>query len=188
MREFKSGLGETLKYGYINQATFIQWLKQNSHAILQQDLSKLTQLIAKCCQFKAQIVEKDEKESGIRALLNLGHTFAHAIETYTNYKQYTHGEAVAIGMVMAAELSVLIKRSDNNLRKELEKNLQDFKLLTKLPKDIDAKQLVKLMRLDKKVINKKHRLILIKKFGESFIQTDVCEKDILQAIKNCQQQ
>ena len=185
-REFKSGLGETLKYGYINQEQFIEWLKINSQAIIQQDLNILTELIARCCHFKSEIVQKDEKESGIRALLNLGHTFAHAIETYTNYKQYTHGEAVAIGMVMAAELSVILKLADNNLRKELEKNLQDFNLLTMLSKQIDASALVELMRLDKKVINNKHRLILIKKFGESIIQTNVCEKDILQAIENCQ--
>ncbi len=186
LREFKSGLGETLKYGYINQAPFIKWLDRNSSAILAQDMPILTEVIAKCCQFKAEIVQQDEKESGIRALLNLGHTFAHAIETHSNYQLYTHGEAVAIGMVMAAELSVILNIASNNLRKELEKNLQDFQLLTKLPKEIDTVALVELMRLDKKVLANKHRLILIKKIGETEIHTDVCEKDILQAIKNCQ--
>ncbi|MBL4660905.1 MAG: 3-dehydroquinate synthase [Alcanivoracaceae bacterium] len=188
LREYKSGLGETVKYGLINKPQFTTWLTNNATVINNQETSVLTQLIAKCCQYKAEIVQQDEKESGIRALLNLGHTFAHAIETYTQYTTYTHGEAVAIGMVMAAELSDLINISDShNLRKELEKHLQDFHLKIMLPKAIDANKLVELMRLDKKVINNRHRLILMKSIGNAFIQKDVCEKDILQSIKNCQQ-
>jgi len=185
-REFKSGLGETIKYGLINQIEFKYWLQENAKHILNQDLSTLTKLIAKCCQFKADIVQKDEKESGIRALLNLGHTFAHAIETITNYKRYTHGEAVAIGMVIAAELSDILELSKGSLKKELQKHLHDFQLLTKLPKDINAPQLLKLMRLDKKVVNGKHRLILMKSLGDALIQTGVCEENILQALLNCQ--
>jgi 3-dehydroquinate synthase len=188
LREFKSGLGETVKYGLINQPQFKLWLEQHRDEINNQQLSVLTELIAECCQFKTEIVQQDENESGIRALLNLGHTFAHAIETYTAYKTYTHGEAVAIGMVMAAELSDLINvTSDSNLRKELEKHLQHFHLNTMLATGIDANELVKLMRLDKKVINNKHRLVLMKSIGRAYIELDVCEKDILQAIINCQQ-
>ena len=185
-RELKSGLGETIKYAFINQPRFKQWLQEHSTQIIELDLSIICQLIAKCCKYKKEIVQQDEKESGIRALLNLGHTFAHAIETYTHYKDYTHGEAVAIGMVMAAQLSVDLGVANDNLRKELEKNLQDFNLLTKLPSNINATKLVELMRLDKKVINNSHRLILLKSIGNAFIQNDVCEKDILQAILSCQ--
>ncbi|MFK8011094.1 MAG: 3-dehydroquinate synthase [Marinicellaceae bacterium] len=185
-REFKSGMGETIKYGLINQIEFKQWLESHSTDILNQDLSILTQLIAQCCQFKAEIVQQDEKESGIRALLNLGHTFGHAIETHTNYVRYTHGEAVAIGMVMAAELSDLLKLSDGTLRKETQKHLQDFQLLSMLPTDIDAHHIVRLMRFDKKVVNNNHRLILMKALGDAIIQQNVCEQDILKAIKNCQ--
>lgn len=186
IKEFKSGLGEVIKYGFINQPQFIQWLGDNSTSINNQDLNTISKLIALCCRFKAEVVQQDEKESGIRALLNLGHTFAHAIETLTAYKTYTHGEAVAIGMVMAAELSVLLKISNQHLRLDVEKHLQDFQLKTKLPKEINAKQLVKLMRLDKKVMNNNHRLILMKSMGQAFIHSNVCEKDILQAITNCQ--
>ena len=185
-REFRSGLGETLKYGFINQPQFKQWLQEHSSEIVNLNLPLICQLIAKCCKYKKEIVQKDEKESGIRALLNLGHTFAHAIETYTHYIDYTHGEAVAIGMVMAAQLSVNLGIANNNLRKELEKHLQDFNLLTKLPKTINATKLVELMRLDKKVINNSHRLILLKSIGNAFIQNNVCEKDILQAILSAQ--
>ncbi len=186
IREFKSGLGEAIKYGFINQPDFLLWMREHSCAILQCDLSIISELISACCQFKTEIVQQDEKESGIRALLNLGHTFGHAIETITGYKQYSHGEAVAIGMVMAAELSVILNLSDDNLRKELEKHLQDFNLQIKLTKDINATSLVELMRLDKKVINHKHRLILMKSIGEAFIQTNVCEENILKAITHCQ--
>lgn len=188
LREFKSGLGETIKYGLINQPQFKVWLEEHRFEINNQQLSVLTELITECCQYKADIVQQDEKESGIRALLNLGHTFAHAIETYTGYQTYTHGEAVAIGIVMAAELSDLIHVTSNlNLRKELENHLQHFQLNTMLDKGIDATELVKLMRLDKKVINNKHRLILMKSIGQAYIELDVCEKDILQSIINCQQ-
>lgn len=185
-KEFKSGLGEVLKYGLINQPEFTSWLKDNSSYIIAYDLPILSELISRCCKFKADIVQQDEKESGVRALLNLGHTFAHAIEAYTNYNTYSHGEAVSIGMVIAAELSCFLKLSGTKLRKELIKHLQDFELLTKLPKSIDVHTLVRLMRLDKKVINNKHRLILLRSLGDAFIQADVCEKDILQALKNCQ--
>jgi len=185
-REFKSGLGEVIKYGFINQPQFISWLDENSSLINNHDLHTISELIAFCCRFKTEVVQKDEKESGIRALLNLGHTFAHAIETYTSYEVYTHGEAVAIGMVMAAELTVLLEISHPHLRLDVEKHLQDFQLETKLSKEVDAKQLVKLMRLDKKVTNNSHRLILMKSMGNAFIHSNVCEKNILQAIINCQ--
>ena len=185
-KEVKSGLGEVVKYAYINQPQFKQWLESKSDKINQLDMKIMGELIKQCCEFKKDIVQQDEKEAGIRALLNLGHTFAHAIETYTEYRKYTHGEAVAIGMVMAAELSGIISASSTNLRKELEKHLQVFGLLTMLPSEIDANQLVKLMRLDKKAMHNNHRLILMKSIGKAFIQTNVCEKDILQAIKRCQ--
>lgn len=186
-KEYQSGLGEVIKYAFINQIDFKEWLKNNCQSILQQDANVLTSMVAKCCEYKADIVEQDEKESGVRALLNLGHTFGHAIETYTGYDTYAHGEAVAIGMVMAAELSELLNvTAVTNLRKELEKILQDFHLQTMLPVSIDANALVRLMRLDKKVINNKHRLILLKDVGKAYIQRDVCEEQILQAIINCQ--
>jgi 3-dehydroquinate synthase len=185
-QEYKSGLGEAIKYGFINQPQFISWMQKHAHSINNLDLTTLTSLITQCCQFKAEIVQLDEKEGGIRALLNLGHTFAHAIETFTQYKSFTHGQAVSIGMVMAAELSGIIGLSDNNLRKELEKHLQQFHLQIKLSKDIDPIELVKLMRLDKKVIGNKHRLILMKSIGKALIKKNVCEENILQAIIQCQ--
>jgi 3-dehydroquinate synthase len=185
-KEFKSGMGEVLKYGIINQPIFLDWLSENSAQINTINLSIMSKLIAKCCSFKAEIVQQDEKESGIRALLNLGHTFAHAIETFSHYKTYSHGEAVSIGMVMAAELSEILGLSEKYLRKELEKHLQQFHLQIKLINKIKPLELVRLMRLDKKVVANKHRLILMKSLGGALIQTDICEENILQAIINCQ--
>ena len=185
-KEYKSGLGEAIKYGFINQPQFISWLNENASAINNLELPILTELITQCCHFKADIVQQDEKEGGIRALLNLGHTFAHAIETFTQYKSYTHGQAVSIGMVMAAELSEIEGLSDTNLRKELEKHLQQFGLKIKLSNNIDPVVLVNLMRLDKKIIANKHRLILMEKIGKTLIKSNVCEENILQAIINCQ--
>ena len=184
-REFKSGLGESIKYGFINQPNFLEWLSLHATEINKQDLTTLSELIAQCCRFKRDIVQLDEKESGIRALLNLGHTFAHAIETYTQYRLYSHGEAVAIGMVMAAELSVLLGLAHDNLRKELENHLHEFDLLTKLPNSVKADKLIELMRLDKKVLNNQHRLILMQSMGSAFIHKNICENDIYQAIQNC---
>ena len=118
-REFNAGIGEAIKYGYINQPGFLGWLKQNRQLILSKHPLTLAELIKKCCQFKADIVAKDEKESGCRALLNLGHTFGHAIESLTEYKKYLHGEAVALGMVMAAECSVLLGISSHTLKDDM---------------------------------------------------------------------
>lgn len=186
-REFKSGMGEVIKYGLIDQPDFIKWLEDNSQAINNHNIAVLSEVIASCCGFKADIVQQDEKESGIRALLNLGHTFAHAIETETDYKRYTHGEAVAIGMHMSAHLSVIMNHADGKLVKTVENLLSKFNLQATLPFSINASRLVTLMRLDKKVQNNVHRLILLKKAGAAYIQSGVCEKDILQAIINCQE-
>ncbi len=184
-REYASGIGEAVKYGGINQPGFINWLTQRQHQVLIKEPVVLAELIAQCCQFKVDVVEQDEKEQGVRALLNLGHTFGHALETATNYEGYLHGEAVALGMVMAAELSHQLGFCDEDLRKTLENLLQGFGLPIKLDKEITADELVNLMRLDKKVQSGKHRLILMKGLGQAFIETGVEESDLLKAIKAC---
>jgi 3-dehydroquinate synthase len=184
-REFKAGLGEAVKYGFINQPEFIQWLLDNAHLINSQDSKSLTQLIAKCCQFKADIVEQDEKEAGVRALLNLGHTFGHAIETITAYKDYLHGEAVAKGMVMAAELSMLLLNPQNNIKNKLIEVLLKLEVNPYLKNKLDPLKLVELMRMDKKVIQNKHRLILMKEIGNAEIHEEIDEDLILESIMQC---
>ena len=184
-REFAAGIGEAVKYGGIDQPQFINWLSEHRSAILDKSPEVLSELIAQCCEFKVHVVEQDEKEQGVRALLNLGHTFGHALETATNYEGYLHGEAVALGMVMAAELSSQLGFCDSGLRKTLENLLQGFGLPIKLDKQITADELVRLMRLDKKLQSGKHRLVLMKGLGQAFIETGVEESDLLSAIKAC---
>ncbi len=183
-REFNAGIGEAIKYGGIDQVDFFHWLTDQVVAIKAQDPAVLLQLIAQCCQFKADIVEKDEKEQGVRALLNLGHTFGHAIETATNY-HYLHGEAVALGMVMAAELSAQLGHGSHDIRKMLENLLQAYDLPIMLGSEITAEHLLNLMKSDKKVINDQHRLILMRGLGAAFIAEGIKDSDIVSAIQSC---
>lgn len=183
-REFNAGIGEAIKYAGINQVEFYTWLTDHKQAIKDQDKTVLMALIASCCRFKTEVVEQDETEQGVRALLNLGHTFGHAIETVSNY-QYLHGEAVALGMVMAAELSANLNLCSADIRKMLENLLQAFDLPIMLGMEHAAEAVLRLMKSDKKVINNQHRLILLKGMGEAFIAEGVNEKDILKAIKSC---
>ena len=180
-REFNAGIGEAIKYGGINQPAFFQWLADQAAAINSHQPDALQSLIAQCCQFKADIVEQDETEQGVRALLNLGHTFGHAIETATHYR-YLHGEAVAIGMVMAATLSAQLGHCSMDIRKRLENLLQAFDLPIKLNQETSAQTLLELMKSDKKVVNDQHRLILMKGMGQAFIAEGVSDAEILHAI------
>lgn len=183
-REFNAGIGEAIKYGGIDQAQFFHWLDRHQTAIRAQQADTLIELVAQCCQFKAAVVEQDEKEQGVRALLNLGHTFGHAIETATHY-QMLHGEAVALGMVMAAELSQQLGHCEADIRKMLENLLQAFDLPIMLDSDVTAETLLQLMKSDKKVINDQHRLILMKGLGQAFIAEGVKDAEIIQAINTC---
>lgn len=183
-REFNAGIGEAIKYGGINQIEFFSWLLAQEHGIKSKEPKVLMELISQCCQFKADIVEQDEKEQGVRALLNLGHTFGHAIETATSYR-YLHGEAVGLGMVMAAELSAQLGYCEADIRKMLENLLHAFDLPIKLDSNVSAASLLDLMKSDKKVINDQHRLILMKGLGQAFIADGVKDSEIMQALKSC---
>ncbi|WP_395377266.1 3-dehydroquinate synthase [Marinicella sp. W31] len=184
-REFAAGMAESIKYGFINQPAFIEWIRQKQNLLASKDPNALTQMIAQCCQFKAEVVAADEKEQGMRALLNLGHTFGHAIETISGYNKYLHGEAVAIGMVMAAALSEHLKLAQVGLLEQMESILQAFDLPVRIPSEYQPSELVKLMRLDKKVVDRKHRLILMRGVGQAEIVEDVDETAIVEAIEKC---
>lgn len=185
-REYLSGLGEAIKYGYINQPQFIEWVANNTEDLLNKDPIKLNQLIESCCQFKAEIVSQDEKEQGKRALLNFGHTFGHALETLSNYKHYLHGEAVAIGMVMAIETSKLLGISSNSSKQQLINLLTQLQLPSKPSSKVSALDIVKCMRLDKKFTNNQHRLIVFNDdTHHAEIRTDIEESLIIKAIESC---
>lgn len=174
-RQFSSGVAEVIKYGLINDADFFQWLELNIESVMEQDEDALSYVIEQSCLNKAKIVEQDERESGIRALLNLGHTFGHAIETATGYSKWLHGEAIALGMVMATHMSWrqgwITEQSVNRVI-----NLQTRAKLPVNPvRDFSAVDLKALMRLDKKVQVGEVRLVLLKSIGHAFITSDYDE-------------
>ena len=168
-REFYAGLAEVIKYGLIVDADFFQWLETNIDLLLQRDKQALAYAIELSCVSKARIVAEDETEQGIRAILNLGHTFGHAIETFQSYKQWIHGEAVAAGMVMAAELSVIsgdLPEADLHRTKAL---LQRCSLPVAPPADMAAEDFTRLMLRDKKVLDGQLRLVLLERLGEACV-------------------
>ncbi|MBY0232719.1 MAG: 3-dehydroquinate synthase [Gemmataceae bacterium] len=163
-REFRSGLAEVVKYGVILDAAFFSWLEANTGAILRRDPAALRHLIGRCCRLKADVVEKDERETtGLRAVLNYGHTFGHALETVAGYGSWLHGEAVAMGMACAARLAKARGLCDVVERQS--RLLEAFGLPTALP-PLDADALIAAMRSDKKAEAGRLRFVLPVRLGE----------------------
>lgn len=163
-RELQSGISEIVKYGLIRDAPFFEWQEENMGKILSRDPASLRYAIKRSCENKADVVKDDEKEAGVRATLNLGHTFGHAIENGSGYGTWLHGEAVAIGTAMAATMSAEMGWIDEALVKRIYKILLDAKLPVELPVDspMDKDTFLKLMSVDKKVADGQLRLILLK--------------------------
>ncbi len=171
-RELRAGLAEVIKYAMLGDAALFHWLEQRLQALLALDPSALSEIVEKCCAMKARIVAADEKETGVRALLNLGHTFAHAIETHTGYAAWLHGEAVALGLCMAADLSARLrwlKAEDSDRCRSL---IGRAGLPTRPPKGLGPASFVKLMSHDKKVQAGKLRLVLMKSLGQAVVTAD----------------
>jgi len=181
--QLSAGLAEVIKYGLINDPDFFTWLELNITALLNRDIDALTHAIERSCWNKAQIVAADEKEAGQRALLNLGHTFGHAIETGMGYGNWLHGEGVGAGICMAADLSHRLGWLASKDKKRIEDIISHAKLPTTPPTDISPGQLLKLMAVDKKVLNGQLRLILLKGIGQS-IMSDNFNQDHLLATLN----
>lgn len=161
-RELASGIAEVVKYGLIRDAAFFEWLENNMHLLLARDPSALSYAIKRSCENKAEVVSLDEKESGLRATLNLGHTFGHAIETGAGYGQWLHGEAVAAGMVMAVDMSCRLGWIDESLKKRTIDILQQAKLPIAPPDIMTVDMFKNTMAVDKKVADGLLRLILLK--------------------------
>jgi 3-dehydroquinate synthase len=172
-RQLSAGLAEVIKYGLINDPEFFSWLEAHADALLARDSNALAYAIARSCQDKAAIVAQDEHEtSGTRALLNLGHTFGHAIETGSNYVGYLHGEAVAIGIHLAAQLSQHLGWLTLQEVERIKNLLQKVHLPVHIPAHISAEQMLALMQVDKKVQHGKVRLILLQGIGKSLLTED----------------
>lgn len=174
-REFRSGVAEMIKYALLVGGNFLKLIQEVLRQGLTVDNPQLPLLIAECCRIKAKIVEQDEKESGQRALLNLGHTFAHALETYTNYQRWLHGEAVAIGLYCVSVLSEKMGLLDKSVVGQVEQMLIDAGLPHKIPSTIDLSKLRDLMSLDKKIKNNCLRFVVIKKPGVCYLDDSVTE-------------
>jgi 3-dehydroquinate synthase len=163
-RELKAGLAEVIKYGVICDLDFFDWLENNMQALLDKRPETLAQAIQRSCKVKAEVVAEDEREAGRRAILNFGHTFGHAIEHCRGYGDWLHGEAVAAGMIMAAELSDIAASDVARLR-----TLIAAAGLPIVPPAIAADDWMRAMGMDKKVQQKKLRFVLLKKLGDAHI-------------------
>jgi len=163
-RELQSGVAEVIKYGLIRDADFFDWQEKNMASLLARDPDTLRYAIKRSCENKAEVVKADEKEAGVRATLNLGHTFGHAIENGSGYGVWLHGEAVAIGTVMAANMSARMGWIDQSLVKRIYGIMDAANLPVELPLDspMNAETFLKVMSVDKKVANGQLRLILLK--------------------------
>jgi 3-dehydroquinate synthase len=172
-RELRAGLAEVIKYGAICDAAFFAWLEDNMDLLLQRDATALADAIRRSCELKAEIVAADEREAGRRAILNFGHTFGHAIETCVGYGEWLHGEAVAAGMVMAAELSGLGANDMSRLQ-----GLIDRAGLPTAPPALGAKRFLAAMSRDKKVQKKELRFVLLRRLGAAFVTSDYDEAEL----------
>ena len=178
-RELRAGLAEVIKYGLVADAGFLDWIEAHLEALLGLEAGALAHAIRRCCEIKAAIVADDEREHGRRALLNLGHTFGHAIETATGYGEWLHGEAVGAGMLMAADLSCRL----GWLRHEDVERVRALLARAGLPvaaPPIGAVRALELMGMDKKVLAGRLRLVLMRSLGEGVVEGDY-PADALQA-------
>ena len=186
-REVNAGLAEVIKYGAILDYEFFEWLEAHIDELVALNNESLQHCIARCCQIKADVVARDETEKGDRALLNLGHTFGHAIETHLGYGNWLHGEAVSTGMMMAASLSEQLGDISVADVSRLEKLLARANLPTLSPDSMQPEDYLPHMMRDKKVLAGKLRLVLLKSLGQAYIVTDTDKDLVLNAIKRCTQ-
>ena len=179
-REFSAGMAEVVKYGLLGDATFFAWLEQQQQAIVALQEPQLSQMIRHCCQMKADIVSRDETEQGERALLNLGHTFGHAIEAWLGYGEWLHGEAVAVGMMMAFELAAARGWVSTQELARVRALLLAFDLPVLPPSGMQITDFMPYMKTDKKVKDGRMRFILPKQLGLAIIVDDVTETELQQ--------
>jgi len=176
-RQLSAGMAEVIKYGLIRDYNFFEWLEKNMENVMNKNSDLMIEVVIRSCQNKADIVEADELESGIRAILNLGHTFGHAIEAATGYGKWLHGEAVAVGMIMAAYLSQEMKWLEEGDVVRI-KNLISQANLPLSPPKIEMHQFLELMHLDKKTKNGQINLVLQQGIGKAILTEDYDSKKL----------
>ena len=185
-REFAAGMAEVIKYGLIADPEFLTWLEDNMAALLSRDMAAVGEAIRISCQTKASIVARDETEQGVRAILNLGHTFGHAVEAAQHYRDWLHGEAVAAGMVMAARFSQQLGWLEPQHVDRVCTLIERAGLPTHVPSTIGTESFLSYMGLDKKVLNGKLRLVLLKALGSAVVTDEFPSALLRELIENTQ--
>jgi 3-dehydroquinate synthetase len=183
-RQFSAGMAEVIKYGLIRDLPFFEWLEANIERIMAREQDALIHSIYESCRNKVEVVAQDEKETGIRAILNLGHTFGHAIETATGYGTWLHGEAVGMGINLAATLS----QNLGHLPKQVVDRVRQLVTKANLPTlhpNLDVGQFVELMSFDKKVTSGTIVFVLLKRLGEAYCEGNVPSASLKSSIHSC---
>lgn len=186
-RELSSGMAEVIKYGIILDAELFEWLEEHVDDLMALDERAMGYCIRRCCEIKAQVVAEDERESGARALLNLGHTFGHAIEAEMGYGNWLHGEAVAAGTVMAAHAASALGMFPAHDIERIKRLLARAGLPTKGPDAMSPEAYIPHMLRDKKTLAGKLRLVLPTAIGRSDVVSGIAHDVVLDAIRHCQQ-
>ncbi|NIP84158.1 MAG: 3-dehydroquinate synthase [Planctomycetales bacterium] len=182
-REYRAGLAEVIKYGVILDAEFFAYLEQHVQALQRRQDDVLIEVVARCCQLKADVVQQDEREeTGLRAVLNYGHTFCHGLETVTGYQQLLHGEGVAIGMLCASRLAESLGHVDAEFTRRQQQLLEAVGLPTAVP-DVDHQQLLAAMRHDKKAQQGKIRFVLPTQMGHVELVEGIDDSAVLAALQ-----
>jgi len=184
-KELFAGLAEVIKYGLICDLDFFLWLEENIDSLLRKDPKALAYAIERSCADKAKVVAEDEREGGIRAILNLGHTFGHAIETEQGYGAWLHGEAVGVGMVMAAELSALQGRISLEDVARIKRLIERAHLPLVAPKEMSDDEFLAHMAVDKKVLDGRLRLVLLDEIGKAVVTSEIDVSDVKQTLAAC---
>ncbi len=184
-RKYLSGLAEVVKYAFISADDFLDYLEENISGIMAKETDVLTEIVLRCCRIKGKIVEEDERDYGLRAVLNFGHTIGHSIEAVSHYENYRHGEAVAIGIMGAALVSKIKGYADDKLVSKVRNLLTSLSLPTEL-KEVSVKEILEHIKLDKKVVEGKIQFVLLKAPGEVIIESvdsKTIEKAVEQLVK-----
>ncbi|MGI6113591.1 MAG: 3-dehydroquinate synthase [Mahellales bacterium] len=180
-RQLSSGLAEVIKYGIIYDSQFLDWLEGHIEDIMALNRDAVIHCLKRCCQIKAMVVNQDERETGIRAILNFGHTIGHGVESITGYKEYTHGEAVAVGMIYASKIALNMGMIDRGYYNRI-KNIIHHAHLPSIIENIDTKALIKAMVKDKKAVDGKITFVLPTAVGRVGIFHDVDRGEIAKAL------
>jgi len=183
-KEFLAGIAEVIKYGVIWDEELFNFLESERSKILSLDNGSMMHIIKRSCEIKAEVVSKDERESGLRSVLNFGHTIGHAIETVTEYRQFLHGEAIAIGMCLEARLSSMFAFIDNDKVLRIKNLIDSYSLPSEMPTGIDIGHILSSMELDKKAVAGELRFILPEKIGKVRIHKGISDKMIRELLQS----